>query len=223
MASANSQITLQKSWRFVMHDNTSIKHRFAPRFARWHNHVNHVQAPIDLQHWLTDPGSLTAKLITHSSRFRVQRVFQQRDFCWADEYTAIGLNQRGKAHTREVLLRCDEQPVVYAHTVLPLHSNATQWPLFRTLGNKSLGSTLFGDPQVVRGAMQFARLQPNHPAMRRAHGLIHTTPCHDRQFDQPLFARRSLFFRRGGVMLVTELFLPSVAQLTKSTHQAESL
>ncbi|PRC91347.1 chorismate--pyruvate lyase family protein [Solimicrobium silvestre] len=182
----------------------------AARKAQWHHHVNHVQAPKAMRHWLTDAGSLTAKLITHSSKFRVQRVYQQHDFCWADEYTEIGLSKASKVHAREVLLRCDDAPAIYAHTVLPLSSTASQWPLFKALGEKSLGSTLFGDPQVVRGALQFARLQPNHPAMRRAQLLT------NKKFDQPLFARRSLFFRRGGVMLVTELFLPAIADLT--TH-----
>jgi len=184
--------------------------KYAPRLARWHDHVNHVQAPKELQHWLTDRGSLTAKLITHSSQFRVQRISQKNDFCWADEYEQIGLNKVGKVHAREVLLRCDDRPAVYAHTVMPLNSTATQWPLFRTLGNKSLGSTLFGDPQVVRGAIQYARLQPNHPAMQRAYFLTRQ----NERFTRPLFARRSLFFRRGGVMLVTELFLPDCMKLS---------
>ena len=175
-----------------------------------------------MRHWLTDPGSLTAKLIAHSAQFRVHRIAQQTELCWHDESAQLGLPKAGKVHAREVLLRCDEQAVVYAHTILPLTANASQWPLFRTLGNKSLGSTLFGDPQVVRGAMQFARLQPNHPAMRRAYGLItaHTDPV-QRQFGQPLYARRSLFYRRGGIMLVTELFLPQIGHLTIPTNQAE--
>jgi chorismate--pyruvate lyase len=194
----------------------------AMQFARWHDHVNHVRAPKELQHWLTDPGSLTAKLIAHSSQFRVQRVFQQSDCCWIDEAAQLGLPKAAKVHAREVLLRCDDVPAVFAHTVLPLTSNASQWPLFRTLGNKSLGSTLFGDPQVVRGAMQFARLQPNHPAMRRAHALISNKPdCLQKKFEQSLYARRSLFYRRGGIMLVTELFLPQIVHLTNLTKQAE--
>ncbi len=181
-----------------------------PVAAQWHTHVNHVQAPAWLRHWLADSGSLTAKLMAHSKTFRVQRISQQRNTCWADEFDAIGLAKASKAHTREVLLRCDEVATVYAHTILPLSSTASQWPLFRTLGNKSLGSTLFGDPQVVRGALQFARLAPNHPAMRRAQALTGCITNH------ALFARRSLFYRRGGIMLVTELFLPSVVHLTES-------
>lgn len=189
--------------------------KFGPKCAHWHDHVNHVQAPKTMRHWLADRGSLTAKLIAHSNQFQVQRIHQQQEFCWADEFAAIGLTSVGKVHAREVLLRCDGVPAVYAHTILPLNSTASQWPLFRTLGNKSLGSTLFGDPQVQRGALQFARLQANHPAMKRARLLIKNEQM-PMELNQPLFARRSLFYRRGGVMLVTELFLPSVARLSRS-------
>ena len=189
--------------------------KLSPICAHWHEHVNHVHAPAAIRHWLADRGSLTAKLIAHSKEFQVQRVYQQADFSWADEFAAIGLPRIAKVHTREVLLRCDGMPAVYAHTILPLNSNASQWPLFRTLGNKSLGSTLFGDPQVKRGQLHFARLQPNHPAMQRARLLLQREGLAI-NVCQSLFARRSLFHRRGGVMLVTELFLPSVAQLRRT-------
>lgn len=185
-----------------------------PAPARWHDHVNHVSAPAALRHWLTDRGSLTAKLIAHSHQFRVQRISQRNALCWADDYTAIGLPRRAKVHAREVLLRCDETATVYAHTVMPLDADASQWPLFRTLGNRSLGSTLFSDPRVVRGPMQFARCHPGHPAVQRAHALTGIAL-------QPLLARRSLFYRCGGIMLVTELFLPNVFRL-HATNKTES-
>ncbi len=196
---------------------THIPAGLATRVARWHDHVNGVQAAQTMQHWLTDSGSLTAKLMAHSQTFRVQRVQQRPGVCWADELAAIGMTRPGKAHVREVLLSCDGEPVVYAHTVLPLASTGGQWPLFRTLGEKSLGSTLFGDPKVRRGHLQFARLQHNHPAMQRARKLVQGTRSEAAvswKADKPLFARRSLFFRCGGLMLVTELFLPSISELT---------
>ena len=120
-------------------------------------------------------------------------------------------SSRGKVHAREVLLNCNDIPAVFAHTVLPLSSTRGQWPLFGGLGNKSLGTTLFGDPRVRRGHLQFARLHPYHPAMQRARELLGTAPGGNE--DAPLFARRSLFSRCGGTMLVTELFLPSISIL----------
>lgn len=191
----------------------------AKKTAKWHNHINHVQTPEALRHWLVEAGSLTAKLIAHSQTFRVQRLFQQPAHCWADEYAKIGLSRINKVYTRDVLLRCDDVAAVYAHTVLPLDSTAGQWPLFNSLGNKSLGSILFSDPQVKRGALQFARLHPGHPAMLNAQRVTQNEAGfkESNQFSRPLFARRSLFFRRGGMMLVTELFLPPLLSLREKT------
>lgn len=182
---------------------------FTVKKARWHKHINHVRAPLSVRHWLTESGSLTEKLIAHSNTFCVQRIYQRADFCWADEFAEIGLGNIAKVYVREVLLHCDGIPAVYAHTVLPLNSNSQQWPRFKKLGEKSLGGTLFSDPKVQRGALQFARLQPNHPAVMRANLLTKNS------LIQPLFARRSLFSRCGGVMLVTELFLPAITSLRR--------
>jgi chorismate--pyruvate lyase len=108
---------------------------------------------------------------------------------------------------RDVLLQCDGQSIVFAHTIVPLKANATQWPLFRSLGERSLGTTLFGDPIVVRGALEYARLHASHPLVRRACVALGTP------LQAPLLARRCLYRRRGAVLLVTELFLPGIAAL----------
>jgi chorismate--pyruvate lyase len=180
------------------------------RCALWHNHINHVHAPKRLRPWLLERGSLTEKLIAHCSTFRVQRLHQRRALCWADDSGAIGVKRMAKVWSRDVLLYCDERPAVYAHTVLPLRFNASQWPLFQSLGNTSLGATLFNDPMVRRGALQFARLTSLHPAAQQAKWATQN----DMTFtSDDLFARRSLFFRRGGVMCVTEVFLPTLYPL----------
>jgi chorismate--pyruvate lyase len=113
--------------------------------------------------WLTEDGSLTARLKAHSDSFRVQ-CLHQRTACLSDEAVAIGMHQRGRVWEREVLLRCDNTPVVFAHTVVPMSATASDWPLFSALGERSLGTTLFGDPLVRRGVLEFARLREGHPA-----------------------------------------------------------
>ena len=74
--------------------------------------------------WLASTGSLTARLIAHSSAFRVQRLHQRSALCLADEAGAIGLARPGRVWEREVLLRCDGVPVVFAHTVVPVAASA---------------------------------------------------------------------------------------------------
>jgi chorismate--pyruvate lyase len=161
-----------------------------------------------MRDWLTDRHSLTARLVARCGQFRVQRLQQQVARCLPDEFAAIRLPVRANVVERDVLLRCDGAAVVYAHTVLPLSANASHWPLFASLGNKSLGSTLFNDPLVARGELHYARLPASHPLMRRILAL-QLVPAQTARF----LARRSLFTRHGSSLLVTEVFLPALSAL----------
>jgi chorismate--pyruvate lyase len=180
------------------------------RQALWHRHVNAVAPGAAMRAWLTAEGSLTARLIAHSSTFRVQRLHQRSALCLSDETRAIGLHRPGRVWEREVLLRCDGEPVVFAHTVVPLSDSATDWPLFNALGERSLGTTLFYDPLVRRGELEFARLRPGHPLVRRARvALGESAPPPDTVY----YARRCVYRRHQGTLLVTEVFLPAVLAL----------
>lgn len=176
--------------------------------ARWFAHVNGVNPTPEMRDWLTDTVSLTLKLMAHSEQFRVRRLRQERALCLSDEFAAIELPRRSCVQEREVLLQCDGSPVVYAHTIVPLTATTSDWPFFGTLGERSLGTTLFGDPRVKRGNMEYARLRLQHPLARRACAAL----GHER-IKMPLFARRCLYRRRNGVLLVTELFLPTLSEL----------
>lgn len=182
------------------------------RQAQWHRHVNAVHPPQRLRHWLSGHGSLTAKLKAHSGSFRVQCLHQQTALCLNDEAAAIGLHRPGRVWEREVLLRCDNRPVVFGHTAVPMSATATDWPQFSALGERSLGSTLFGDPQVRRGELEFARLRASHPLARRARAACGL----DAQDKQILYARRCLYRRHQGLLLVTEVFLPTVLALVQA-------
>lgn len=184
------------------------------RQAVWHRHVNAVAAPPAMRAWLTAHGSLTARLTAHSEMFRVQRLHQRTALCLADEARVIGLRSPGQVWEREVLLRCDDAPVVFAHTVVPLSATASDWPLFNALGERSLGSTLFHDPRVARGPLEFARLRAGHPLLQRACAALgDDAPAAHTVSNTVYYARRCLYRRRQGTLLVTEVFLPPVLLL----------
>lgn len=185
-----------------------------PATAHWHNHLPRHATPLGLREWLTNRQSLTQRLVAHCTTFRVQCLHQRTAVCLADEYAALNLPRPLYVTERDVLLHCDAHAVVYAHTVLPLSATARQWPLFASLGNRSLGSTLFQDPLVSRCAMQYAQLQFTHPLMRRIEQLKLPMPT-----ASVLYARRSLFTRQGSSLLVTEVFLPTLSNLFHRTPQ----
>ena len=123
----------------------------------------------------------------------------------------------GRVAHREVMLRCDGRPVVSGHTVVPMSASASDWPLFSALGERSLGTTLFYDPRVTRGELEFARLRPGHPLVARVHAALgRDGSAQDTSVgptDTIYFARRCVYRRRQGLLLVTEVFLPEVLDL----------
>jgi chorismate--pyruvate lyase len=181
---------------------------------RWLGHLAAVHAAPALRVWLASPGSLTARLRAHCERLDVRLLRQGSAVCLADQAAGIGLARPVHVLEREVLLICDGLPVVYAQTVVPAGRSGADWPFFNGLGCRSLGSALFHDPRIARGALQHARLSARHPLMQRA--LAAQAPITEAAPLAPtamLHARRCLYRRRRGVLLVTELFLPAIAQL----------
>jgi chorismate--pyruvate lyase len=178
----------------------------ALRRCRWTPHLPPDAAiPANLRRWVTGEGSLTARLVAASTRFGVTCLMQAPQRPFADEWQALGQTGPLPAQTREVLLVCDGTPAVFAHTVVIRRAARRDWPFLRGLGERALGGRLFVDPAVSRGAFEFARLRPHHPmrqAMQRVLPALADVPM--------LPARRSLFRRGHGAMLVTEIFLPDL-------------
>ncbi|QNA97640.1 chorismate lyase [Massilia sp. Se16.2.3] len=190
------------------------------RLAKWHRHADAVGAAIATRDWLTTRGSLTARLVASSKAFRVRRLHQKTVLCSLEEARAIGLPRRERVWEREVLLCCDGQPVVFGHTVVPMSATASDWPLFSALGERSLGTTLFYDPLVTRGPLEYARLRPGHPLLARLRAALGEAAyaAAERALDGGLFhARRCVYRRRQGLLMVTEVFLPAVLDLAGAT------
>ena len=108
-----------------------------------------------MNNWLQDSGSLTARLRLCCQQFRVQLLNTRADV----PFTASQARRLGDTHgyCREVLLLCDEQPWIYASS---LYSSAAlkAVPALGGLGQQALGELLFDNPQLVRGAFEFAQL-----------------------------------------------------------------
>lgn len=169
--------------------------------------------PPALRDWLTEPGSLTARLQAHCRRFRVQRLAQYAGAASGEERALLGLRAAKPVVCREVVLWCDDIPVVCARTVVSRHALQRDWPFFHGLGQRSLGARLFIDPQVRRQPMHYAALmqgQALHAYAQRAAALAANLAA-----TQTLQARCSIFARRRGKMLVTEIFLPALMNLKK--------
>lgn len=168
-----------------------------------------AQVPARLRPWLTDAGSLTARIRARCDDFRVEVVRQARVRPQVDEARALGLPLRQAVWLREVMLVADGVPVVYARSVLPARALRGPWHLCRGIGARPLGAALFSDPRVARGPLHCARLDRRdaryHRAVRALGSRLALPPA--------LWARRSVFERQARALLVSEIFLPTLLDL----------
>ena len=94
--------------------------------------------------WLLENGSLTRRLQLASRTFALERL-QSSNRSLPEEALLLKLRPKQTALVREVLLRCNGKPAVFAHSVLPFKSLRGNWQGLGQLGNKPLGAALFSE------------------------------------------------------------------------------
>jgi chorismate--pyruvate lyase len=177
-----------------------------------------------MRRWLMASGSLSARLAATGKQFSVQVVRQGRAPLSEDEAVALKLGRQRTGYAREVLLRVDGLPVVFARSVTAHQHAIGAWRAVQGLGNRPLADVLFRRSGITRQALSFSRLARHSPLQ-----------CHVTQswasavgsavVHKALSARRSVFLRRGAALLVMEVF---IAQATRwpgsaSDHSTHSV
>jgi chorismate--pyruvate lyase len=161
--------------------------------------------PENLQSWLLDPDSLTARLTSHCHQFRVELLGQRIEDCQQSE--AVALIPLGeKVLVREVLLFCDDKPQVFARSLLPLSSLTGAEQTLANLGTQSLGQVLFNNPSLERQTIEVAEFDTASSVGKLAQKL--QLPSEQLSFPENLWGRRSIFVLENKPLMVAEVFLP---------------
>lgn len=163
--------------------------------GQWHAPPAEVVEHPGLSSWLLHTGSLTARLQSHCHHFRLQKLGQGAASLHASEQHALG-DAASAADVREVILWGDEQPWVFARSVIP---HALVNTLLADLGDRPLGELLFNHAAFSRGPFELCQWP-----LQSLKVLFPTL-----QGPEQLWARRSDFHYQGLTMLVAELFLPA--------------
>ncbi|MGR2738526.1 chorismate--pyruvate lyase family protein [Billgrantia sp. Q4P2] len=143
--------------------------------------------------WVATQDSLTARLIGAGAGrpFRVRLLDQRLGKPRLDEAQALGLPLGRLAWLREVALCLDGRPWVVARSVAPLDQMRGQ--RLERLGERSLGSWLFRQPDLVRSPIE-----------------VTTAPAPFHRLTGP-WGRRSVFRHGRFAVLVQEFFLNEMA------------
>lgn len=171
-------------------------------FAR---ELRHGVVPADMAAWLFDPGSLTARLIRACpGNFRVQVLSQTWCSPLHNESKRLHMRARQMSLIREVYLYCDEQPWVFARTVIPRKTLTGKQKHLANLGSRPLGAVLFADPHMHRDEIEVTCLHPTERLYNKAVAALAQRPPH-------IWGRRSVFYLNRKPLLVNEIFLPGIA------------
>jgi chorismate--pyruvate lyase len=159
---------------------------------------NRSRIPPAVRDWLLDPGSLTQRVRSGcgSGVFRVRVLSQAYRYASEAEARLLQISPGQRVLDRQVQLCCDDEPLVYARSLLPVTLFTGREQRLKFQGSRSLGATLFADPTVTRGELQVAQLGGSHIP-----GAADTTK---------VWGRRSVFRIQGKPLLVAEFYLPQL-------------
>ena len=169
--------------------------------ASWIPRNQVKQCPEKISSWLYDVNSLTQKLESKCQRFHVQ-IRQQRKVNATTPALSGYFNHDETLLLREVFLCCDNVPVVFAQTEIPLSTLNHEQTKLTDIGSQSLGNILFQDPSMKRGTIEVAQFSKTSQLNALCEPL-------NQSCEYPLWARRSLFYLNNKPLLVSELFLPA--------------
>ena len=174
-------------------------------FAR---ELRHGFVPAEMVDWLLDPGSLTARLIkVCPGRFQVRVLSQTWRAPLHNEIKRLGMRQRQMSFIREVYLYCDDQPWVFARTVIPRKTLRGKQKHLAHLGSRPLGAVLFADPHMHRDEIEVTCLRASEQLYYKAVAALADRPAR-------IWGRRSVFYLNNKPLLVNEIFLPGLAHGT---------
>ncbi len=168
------------------------------RWYRRHQLFNHSIQPA-LSHWLFDTSSLTARMVVLCGKnFSVRVISQGWQKLDSEEASAMSLKNVHSGLVRQVLLCCNNQPLVYARTVIPATTIQGAQRIYANMGNRPLGAMLFADRTMRREKVEVAMLPAAHNANQYTN------------IDESIWGRRSVFRVSGKPLLVSEYFLPEL-------------
>ena len=152
---------------------------------------------------LVDADSLTRKIVQRCrGDFSVQVLNQQFGALSHHERGILELRNGETGNTRTVLLRCNQTPWVFAHTVIPHYALRRSLRRLTQLGNRSLGTILHNARVMERSHVEYTRFLPHHTLFQQATAQLKQAPSQ-------LWGRRILYRIDGDPLLVHELFLPA--------------
>ena len=176
----------------------------------WQKKLSAQEEPDDkrLHDFLFQSGSLSRSIEEScNGTFNIELKNESWSAPMSDESQLLSLIDNEITFIRESWLKCDNNRLVYARTVIPPITFEGESQGLMALGNKPLGNILFSDNKTYRTNMRYAKIP--------LHCDLHKQAIMDTEIAIELWGRQSLFYINNNPLLVTEVFLPTILECTK--------
>ena len=109
--------------------------------------------------WLNEPGSITSRIKSFSDfKLKLLRDGPGEVDAAVDDLIISNYKEN---NIREVLLYSDEEPLIYAKSIIPLETIRLGLGVLGNLKENPLGDILFSDPEIKKKYMLFAKFESN--------------------------------------------------------------
>ena len=157
-----------------------------------------IPSPL-LKNWLLDTGSLTERLQSQSKSFHLTLLGQRQAPISLEEFQRVCTPDQSfeqqEWQVREVLLWGDNQPWVFARSIIPQQLCEGD---FVNLNTQPLGQLIFNDKRFKRMPFEVANISPSQAFLNKLYISS----------NKDLWGRCSAFSFEGLKMSVSEVFLP---------------
>ena len=178
---------------------------------RWQNNETARLSLRDkrLSSFLFQKGSLTRFIQQRcKGSFHIDLITESWCYPMPDEIRLLSLRNHEITFIRESWLKCGNQTLVYARTVIPRKTLKGKSLKLTRLGTKPLGKILFNDNTTYRTNMRYAKIP--------VHCELHKEATKESDITSELWGRQSLFYIKNKPLLVIEVFLPAILECTKN-------
>lgn len=175
--------------------------------------INQLNVSANLRFWLCEPDCLTAELRKHYADVHIVLVSMDFGPIYIDEANYLAPHHSSKNFlVRQTHLACQNGLLTFARVIIPEQTYTASQQAFDTLGTQPIGENmLYGQHHIKRSGFECALITPDQWASIPA--LSAAMPQDNR--PSSLGARRSIFFIDSNPLLISEYYLPMVAQLKR--------
>lgn len=160
--------------------------------------------PAAARSWIYERTSLTRRLRNACGNIEVQVLAQRRTRPFPGETQRLNMRIGRYALVREVMLQCEQRPLILARTIIPLTTLRGSNRRLSRLGTRPLGEVIFSYPGLQRLQLDLTRIDDR----------CWTNNARQKGAVAPgIWGRRTLYSVAGHPLLVCEFFLPSVFSL----------